>query len=69
MAGRLGLRTTVAPPAVPLRLVVLRDSHEHPQIARRREASVELAEQRGIEVSEIAAEGDRPLDRLATWSS
>ncbi len=54
------------PPAVPLRLVVLRDSHEHPQTARRREASVELAEQRGIEVSEIAAEGDRPLDRLAT---
>jgi glucose/mannose-6-phosphate isomerase len=56
----------VATPAVPLRLVILRDSHEHPQVARRREASVELAGQRGIEVTELAAEGDRPLDRLAS---
>jgi glucose/mannose-6-phosphate isomerase len=55
-----------ARPAVPLRLVILRDSQEHPQVARRREASVELAEQRGVEVSELTAEGDRPLDRLAS---
>jgi glucose/mannose-6-phosphate isomerase len=55
-----------ARPAVPLRLVILRDSQEHPRVALRREASVELAGQRGIEVSELAAEGDRPLDRLAS---
>ena len=53
-------------PPVPLRLVILRDSREHPQVARRREASVDLAEQRGIGVSELAAEGGRPLERLAS---
>jgi glucose/mannose-6-phosphate isomerase len=53
-------------PATPLRLVMLRDTQEHPQVARRREASVELAEQRGIEVSQLAAQGERPLDRLAS---
>jgi glucose/mannose-6-phosphate isomerase len=52
-------------PPVPLRLVILRDRQEHPQVARRREASAELAEQRGIEVSELAADGDTPLQRLA----
>ncbi|HTT50584.1 MAG TPA: SIS domain-containing protein [Streptosporangiaceae bacterium] len=53
-------------PPVPLRLVILRDTVEHPQAARRREASAELAGRRGIEVSELAAEGDRPLQRLAS---
>jgi glucose/mannose-6-phosphate isomerase len=53
-------------PPVPLRLVVLRDTVEHPQVARRREVSAELAGRRGIEVSELAAEGDRPLHRLAS---
>ena len=53
-------------PAVPLRLVILRDTQEHPQVARRREASVELAGQRGIGVSELTAEGERPLERLAS---
>jgi glucose/mannose-6-phosphate isomerase len=52
-------------PPVPLRLVILRDRDEHPQVARRRQASAELAEQRGIEVSELAADGDTPLQRLA----
>ncbi|MEP6695444.1 MAG: SIS domain-containing protein [Pseudonocardiales bacterium] len=47
-----------------LRLVLLRDSVEHPQVARRREVSRELAESRGIEVSELLAEGDSPLERL-----
>jgi len=55
-----------AGPPVPLRLVILRDTVEHPQVARRREVSAELAGRRGIEVSELAAEGDRPLDRLAS---
>lgn len=53
-------------PPVPLRLVILRDTVEHPQVARRREVSAELAGRRGIEVSELAAEGDRPLHRLAS---
>ncbi len=53
-------------PAVPLRLVILADSQEHPQVARRRAASAELAVQRGIEVTELTAEGERPLERLAS---
>ena len=52
--------------AVPLRLVLLRDAHEHPQVARRREESAKLAGQRGIEVSELTAVGDGPLERLAS---
>ncbi len=52
-------------PAVPLRLVLLRDSQEHPQVTRRREVSAELAEQHGIGVSELAADGKTPLQRLA----
>ena len=53
-------------PAVPLRLVLLRDSHEHPQVTRRREESARLATDRGIEVTELAAEGEHPLERLAS---
>jgi glucose/mannose-6-phosphate isomerase len=53
-------------PALPLRLVVLRDSQEHPQVARRREVSVRLATERGIGVTELIGEGDRPLERLAS---
>jgi glucose/mannose-6-phosphate isomerase len=53
-------------PSVPLRLVVLRDSREHPQVARRREESVRLAGERGIGVSELPAAGDGPLERLAS---
>jgi glucose/mannose-6-phosphate isomerase len=53
-------------PPVPLRLVLLRDTHEHPQVARRREESAKVAAQRGIEVSELTAMGDLPLERLAS---
>ena len=53
-------------PPVPLRLIILRDRQEHPQVARRREVSAELAGQRGIELSELAADGDTPLQRLAS---
>jgi len=49
-----------------LRLVLLRDRDEHPQAARRAEASRELAGRRGIEVSELVAEGESPLERLAS---
>jgi hypothetical protein len=34
-------------------------------VARRREVSVELAEQHGIGVSELAADGETALQRLA----
>src|SRR5207248_2995091 len=53
-------------PEVPLRLVLLRDSEEHPQVARRREESARLAGERGIGVSELVASGDGPLERLAS---
>ncbi|WP_194244156.1 SIS domain-containing protein [Nonomuraea phyllanthi] len=49
-----------------LRLVVLRDVDEHPQVKRRREASVRLAHDRGVPVTELAAEGVHPLERMAT---
>jgi bifunctional phosphoglucose/phosphomannose isomerase len=49
-----------------LHLVVLRDTEEHPQTAKRRAASVEMARDRGVAVTEIAAEGTHPLERIAT---
>ncbi len=51
---------------LPLRLVMLRDSREHPKVSRRREASLELAAERGIATTELVAEGDHPLFRLAS---
>lgn len=48
-----------------LRLVLLRDVGEHPQVVRRREATVELANRQGVPVSEVAAEGEHRLMRLA----
>lgn len=53
-------------PTVPLHLVILRDSQEHPQVTRRRVVSVELAEQRGIGVTQLAAVGETALQRLAS---
>jgi glucose/mannose-6-phosphate isomerase len=49
-----------------LRLVVLRDSDEHPRVRRRREAAVELAGDRGVPVTELAARTGGPLVRLAS---
>lgn len=49
-----------------LRLVLLRDPDEHPQAARRAEVSRELASSRGIGVSELIAEGNSPLERMAS---
>jgi glucose/mannose-6-phosphate isomerase len=48
-----------------LHLVVLRDTEEHPQVARRRAVAVDLARTRGVAVTELAAEGDHPLERIA----
>jgi glucose/mannose-6-phosphate isomerase len=52
--------------AWPLRLVMIADPAEHPQVTRRREASAELARQRGIGVSEIAMTGEQALERFAS---
>jgi glucose/mannose-6-phosphate isomerase len=49
-----------------LHAIVLRDVTEHPRVARRREVSVDLARARGIPVTEIAAEGTHPIERIAT---
>jgi glucose/mannose-6-phosphate isomerase len=49
-----------------LHLVVLRDTDEHEQVTKRREVSIELARDRGVAVTEIQAEGEHPLERIAT---
>jgi len=49
-----------------MRLVLLGDTDEHPQLRRRRELSRALAEERGIGVSELAAAGVHPVERLAS---
>ncbi|MEO6206298.1 MAG: bifunctional phosphoglucose/phosphomannose isomerase [Mycobacteriales bacterium] len=48
------------------RLVLLRDSEEHPQVRRRTEVSIELARERGVEVSTVMAEGRSSFERLAS---
>lgn len=54
-------------PAGPrVRLFLLRDAEEHPQVVKRRMSSVRLAEDQGVPVSEMLAEGVHPLERLAT---
>ena len=64
--GTRGVPGGAGGPAVPLRLVLLRDAQEHAQVTRRREESARLATDRGIEVTELAAEGSQPLERLAS---
>lgn len=49
-----------------IRLVVLRDVDEHPQVTRRREASLRLARERDVPVTELAAVGVHPLERIAS---
>ena len=49
-----------------LRLVVLRDTEEHPQVAKVRDAAVRMAEDRGVQVTELVAEAGQPLLRLAS---
>ena len=53
------------PETTRLRLVIVRDTDEHPQVTRRRSAAVALAAERGVAVSELAAQGEHPLERLA----
>lgn len=50
-----------------LRLVLLRDpADEHPQVTRRAEVSKDIAESRGVPLTELAAEGESRLERLAS---
>ncbi len=51
---------------LPLRLVLLTDTREHPQVTKRRKASAQLAAARGIGVTELSAAGDHSLIRLAS---
>ncbi len=52
--------------AARLALVLLRDTEEHPQVARRADVSVELARERDVPVVQLLAEGDSPFARLAS---
>jgi glucose/mannose-6-phosphate isomerase len=53
------------PDTTRLRLVIVRDTEEHPRVTRRREVSAELANERGVPVTELVAQGEHPLERLA----
>ena len=52
--------------ATKLRLIMLRDSGEHPETAALAVAAVDLAESRGVPVNVITAEGTHALTRLAS---
>ncbi|MDQ1643353.1 MAG: glucose/mannose-6-phosphate isomerase [Actinomycetota bacterium] len=49
-----------------IRLLVLRDSEELPEVARRRDATMQLAEEYAVPAQELAASGEHPLARLAS---
>jgi glucose/mannose-6-phosphate isomerase len=58
--------TLEASSGFPQRLVLLADPAEHPQVARRRAASAELAAERGVRVTELPMTGEHPLQRFAS---
>jgi glucose/mannose-6-phosphate isomerase len=49
-----------------IRLLFLRDSDEHPEVARRVGLAQELARERGIGFDEVLAEGSSPVARIAS---
>jgi len=52
--------------AIALRLILIADeSTEHPRVTASRRAAASLAGTRGMDVSELAMEGDQPLRKLA----
>jgi glucose/mannose-6-phosphate isomerase len=52
--------------AIALRLILIADeSAEHPRVTASRRAAASLAGSRGMDVSELAMEGDQPLRKLA----
>ncbi|MEV0591236.1 SIS domain-containing protein [Nonomuraea cavernae] len=53
-------------PSRTLRLVMLRDADEHPRVTRQREVCLRLARDRDVPVTELAGEGQHPLQRVAT---
>lgn len=71
-AGQVGLddifRDRVADPDCDtrIRLVMLRDADEHPEVEALAGAACELASKRGVPVSVLKAEAGHPLERLAT---
>jgi len=60
--------TFAAPPTstFPLRLVLLRDTVEHPQVAIGAEEALTLAQESGVTVSQLVAVGEHPLERMAS---
>ena len=52
--------------ATKLRLILLRDSGEHPETAALAEAAVDLAEARGVPTNVLTASGTHALTRLAS---
>lgn len=52
--------------ALRMRLVLVRDSHEHAQVARRADVSAEVAQARGVPVTVLTAEGTAAYERLAS---
>ena len=48
-----------------MRLVLLRDAHEHPQVTRRTAVTQELAQERGVGVSTLTADGASAFERVA----
>ncbi|NUP78564.1 MAG: mannose-6-phosphate isomerase [Nonomuraea sp.] len=67
LEGPLAERDIFADTSGPaLRLVMLRDVEEHPQVTRQREASTRMARDRDVPVTELTAEGVHPLERAAS---
>ena len=59
--------TFAAPaPTLPLRLVLLRDTVEHPQVAIGADEALTLAHESGVPVSQLVAAGEHPLERMAS---
>jgi glucose/mannose-6-phosphate isomerase len=49
-----------------MRLVLLRDTEEHPQVSRRTAVTEELADERGVGVSTVRADGASAFERVAS---
>jgi glucose/mannose-6-phosphate isomerase len=54
-----------APSTTRIRVVLLRDAEEHPQVARRAAVTAELAEERGIGLSALQTTGVSSFERVA----
>jgi glucose/mannose-6-phosphate isomerase len=49
-----------------MRVLLLRDTEEVPEVAQRREATGALAQRYDVPVDEVAARGEHPVGRLAS---